>query len=543
MEIHHSVFMGAFSYAVSGYFFACRIGRYCSIGENIQAGRYNHPLDWVSTSPLQYKRINDVFTEIGSFISNSNVEAESHKIPAFDQLIKPIEIGHDVWIGHGCIIMPGVSIGTGSVIGAGSIVTKSIPCYSVAAGSPAKIIRNRFDKITQDLLMESEWWNYSINDLRSIDMRNPKEAAMKVMALRDTGAIAQLSYRPIRMTDIVGSEVVLSKKSNNPPEELISSQMKKDLIFPLFNVLIGRDPSNEDHRYWTNHIKENDLGLADLALVLRNCEDGLLSNHPGSDIRILEKAYARILNRGEYGNPNTINNSNARLFFMHIPKAAGISTIRALSSGFHPLQIHAVQYGDSTDNLTSGLIVGHYSINEIPAKRYPSDNIIALTVVRDPLKRIASLYNFLQKIDTESRYWSEIAMHSKSNSLSDFCIKKTNNSLFAIDNYYTRAFSGVGLPPDSGGDNVGRKELDMAISNITRFDEILLVDDEKGISANEATLTKIESTIGFQLHLNKERHNQSEYRDEINLSEIPEELYSLDIELLDAIKSHQRKRS
>ncbi len=44
-------------------------------------------------------------------------------------------------IGVGAIIMPGVTIGEGAVIGAGAVVTKDIPAYSVAVGSPAKIIK------------------------------------------------------------------------------------------------------------------------------------------------------------------------------------------------------------------------------------------------------------------------------------------------------------------------------------------------------------------------------------------------------------------
>jgi acetyltransferase-like isoleucine patch superfamily enzyme len=38
--------------------------------------------------------------------------------------------------------MPGVTIGKGAVIGAGSVVTRDIPDYCVAVGSPAKVIKN-----------------------------------------------------------------------------------------------------------------------------------------------------------------------------------------------------------------------------------------------------------------------------------------------------------------------------------------------------------------------------------------------------------------
>lgn len=53
----------------------------------------------------------------------------------------PIKIGNNVWIGEGVCIMPGVSIGEGSVIGAHSIVSKSIPEFSIAVGTPAKVIK------------------------------------------------------------------------------------------------------------------------------------------------------------------------------------------------------------------------------------------------------------------------------------------------------------------------------------------------------------------------------------------------------------------
>ncbi|KAJ5351888.1 maltose/galactoside acetyltransferase [Penicillium brevicompactum] len=51
----------------------------------------------------------------------------------------PVFIEDDCWIGGNVIILPGVRIGKGSTIGAGSIVTKDIPDYSVAVGSPCRV--------------------------------------------------------------------------------------------------------------------------------------------------------------------------------------------------------------------------------------------------------------------------------------------------------------------------------------------------------------------------------------------------------------------
>lgn len=54
-------------------------------------------------------------------------------------IIQPVKIGKYSFIAGGCYIMPGVTIGKGCVIGVNSVVTKDIPDYSIAFGSPAKV--------------------------------------------------------------------------------------------------------------------------------------------------------------------------------------------------------------------------------------------------------------------------------------------------------------------------------------------------------------------------------------------------------------------
>ena len=50
-------------------------------------------------------------------------------------------IGKNVWVGRNVCIMPSVSIGDGVVIGANAVITADIPAYCVAAGVPAKVIK------------------------------------------------------------------------------------------------------------------------------------------------------------------------------------------------------------------------------------------------------------------------------------------------------------------------------------------------------------------------------------------------------------------
>lgn len=52
-----------------------------------------------------------------------------------------VRIGDKAWIGFNAIILKGVNIGEGAIIGAGSVVTRDVPAFTIAAGNPARPIR------------------------------------------------------------------------------------------------------------------------------------------------------------------------------------------------------------------------------------------------------------------------------------------------------------------------------------------------------------------------------------------------------------------
>lgn len=54
---------------------------------------------------------------------------------------EPITIGDNVWLGGGVIVCPGVTIGENTVVGAGAVVTRDLPPNVVAAGVPARVVR------------------------------------------------------------------------------------------------------------------------------------------------------------------------------------------------------------------------------------------------------------------------------------------------------------------------------------------------------------------------------------------------------------------
>lgn len=79
----------------------------------------------------------------GLFANNHNFTDPVQYIAKQGITRKGIVIEDDCWLGHGVTVTDGVTIGKGCVIGAGSVVTKDIPPYSVAVGTPAKVVKSR----------------------------------------------------------------------------------------------------------------------------------------------------------------------------------------------------------------------------------------------------------------------------------------------------------------------------------------------------------------------------------------------------------------
>jgi acetyltransferase-like isoleucine patch superfamily enzyme len=64
---------------------------------------------------------------------------------------KPVTILDRAWIGTRALILPGVSIGEGAVVAAGTVVTKNVAPYTIVAGVPAKVIRQRSNDLNYEL--------------------------------------------------------------------------------------------------------------------------------------------------------------------------------------------------------------------------------------------------------------------------------------------------------------------------------------------------------------------------------------------------------
>ena len=183
-EFEHSVELGAFSYQVSGYCCAARIGRYCSFGEDVQIGRQNHPLSWASTSPMFYLH-DKVFDLKGGFSGSEAYHSYRFRNTGPPTKALITTIGNDVWIGHGALIKAGVSIGDGAIVASHSVVSRDVPPYAVVAGNPAVIKKFRLPAQLISPMLRSRWWRYAPWQLDHLDMAKPQKFVMAVLEMAD----------------------------------------------------------------------------------------------------------------------------------------------------------------------------------------------------------------------------------------------------------------------------------------------------------------------------------------------------------------------
>ncbi len=104
----------------------CEIGDYCLLANRVAIiGRHDHDFSAIGY-PVRYA------PWIGSKRLPNRFLGEK------------VVLESDVWLGYGVIVLTGVTVGRGAVVAAGSIVTRDVPPYAIVAGSPARVIKQRF---------------------------------------------------------------------------------------------------------------------------------------------------------------------------------------------------------------------------------------------------------------------------------------------------------------------------------------------------------------------------------------------------------------
>jgi acetyltransferase-like isoleucine patch superfamily enzyme len=86
----------------------------------------------------------DVWTGHHVYITDQNHGYDDLALPISRQAMpeRPVTIGAGSWLGHGTVVLPGSTIGEHVVIGANSVVRGEIPAFTVAAGKPARVVKD-----------------------------------------------------------------------------------------------------------------------------------------------------------------------------------------------------------------------------------------------------------------------------------------------------------------------------------------------------------------------------------------------------------------
>lgn len=138
------------------------IGKFCSVGSNVQTGLGVHPSRlFVSTHPAffsTYKQAGFSFVENNLFEEQTFIDSQRKYV---------VEIGNDVWVGNNVIILDGLKVGDGAIIATGSVVMKDVLPYAIVGGNPAKVIGFRFSEQQIEKMLEIKWWDWDFQKIQS----------------------------------------------------------------------------------------------------------------------------------------------------------------------------------------------------------------------------------------------------------------------------------------------------------------------------------------------------------------------------------------
>ena len=116
--------------------FFCEYGTRVSIGARTFV---NYDCLMLDVAPITIGSACQLATRVQLLTATHPIDPEPRRIGW--ESAAPIVVGDNVWLGGGVIVCPCVTIGDDTVVGAGAVVTRELPARVVAAGVPARVMR------------------------------------------------------------------------------------------------------------------------------------------------------------------------------------------------------------------------------------------------------------------------------------------------------------------------------------------------------------------------------------------------------------------
>jgi maltose O-acetyltransferase len=116
--------------------FRCEYGARVTVGADTFV---NYDLVMLDVAPITIGAACQIATRVQLLTATHPIDPTARRIGW--ESAEPIVVGDNVWLGGGAILCPGVTIGDDTVVGAGAVVTRDLPAGVVAAGTPARILR------------------------------------------------------------------------------------------------------------------------------------------------------------------------------------------------------------------------------------------------------------------------------------------------------------------------------------------------------------------------------------------------------------------
>lgn len=151
------------------------IGKFCQIAHGVQCvtSSANHRYDGLTSYPFA------IFDAAPGMMQR----------PSMPRGGRDTVIGNDVWLGTGALVLPGARIGDGVIVGAGAVVGGTVPPYTIVAGNPARILRDRLSRDDAARMQALAWWNWPIERIlaHEADLCAGDVARLEAIAAQATG--------------------------------------------------------------------------------------------------------------------------------------------------------------------------------------------------------------------------------------------------------------------------------------------------------------------------------------------------------------------